>query len=767
MSELRKYGVIWIAAGIAVTGTLWFDRSGADVRGEDYAELLAAATERGLAYHTGTNAYAFASNALPSAVRWSDLYGKVMDAGRAMATNNGGPVLWLDASGELPEDGDYLVTGQQSWHVASTSLVPYTASGGNTATQTVYVWEPGAAVTNAADMLAAAGTLVPADGIWYWPGMETNRLPFAALCAGVSSNASLGIAWEHGNWWTRIGNGTNVYRYTAEVLKNFNDETVEFRPVAQFGYELDWPTNVVFAYGEKGWKSVGVRQRGIVYSGHSVGLYSVACDGRDTAYFAASDSGAPLSHTVSSKRLALAEEGSTTFTVRRPSVISSPVVTYITTVGGSNVQVEPSQLIYYPTNWSVPQTVTVTAPADGDDEHGAALIKLQTGAFSDYLVVSVEDGGDNPHFELNPDLLTTGKGDSAPEAVRILIQQTNGYVSCTQAISTQNLNQAKAVMSGMTRTVAILSPSALSFTNGIEASWSATTNISYESDEAEFPSDQSGTLYAAVKADILNGTSVTSAPTFWDAEGEWQIGQVRIWTQLLGETIVLHDSGDPPYHFESCDEIVYADADWRGIRLEGASLPYPSLYACASGYVASVSIYAAARCERVGVLVEVDPDRTAYELSDYSGTPFDLSGMASAASAMFMPCPSIANPENRRISAAAFDRYGYGSGGQQVRLHKIGTWLSPEVQPVFDLDFSTPSVSGDSPAEVAAAWTRYDETGSYSESYQLRQRVRDFSASVHISHFIVVVDWIWRHANDSVPYEPELWTPEWATTNAP
>jgi len=54
MSNFVKYGRYWIAAGIAVTGVLWFNRPlDPRIKGEDIADVFEAVQDLNVAYLTG------------------------------------------------------------------------------------------------------------------------------------------------------------------------------------------------------------------------------------------------------------------------------------------------------------------------------------------------------------------------------------------------------------------------------------------------------------------------------------------------------------------------------------------------------------------------------------------------------------------------------------------------------------------------------------------------------------------------------------------
>ena len=72
--------------------------------------------------------------------------------------------------------------------------------------------------------------------------------------------------------------------------------------------------------------------------------------------------------TVSASALTIYEGGNATFTVRPTVEPSAPVTVTLTSTDTSEATLDPASLTFSASNWTSPQTVTVTAPRDGEED---------------------------------------------------------------------------------------------------------------------------------------------------------------------------------------------------------------------------------------------------------------------------------------------------------------------------------------------------------------------------------------------------------------
>ena len=210
---------VLIAAGVAVTGTMFWER-GAALRGEDVAALNAEIARRAMWYRlTGeqhpSNTWDGADVKTGAALAWRALYGEPqgavpygggawhgMDGARMMALCESGP-LWLDAAAPRPADGDVIADCNAYYELASTS----TGSGYYGGTYEKETWRLTA--TNHADVLRSAAGRSGANAAW--PGLAATNAPLCRAWYGVDG------AGAAGDWWGVIGNGETNYKYACEA----------------------------------------------------------------------------------------------------------------------------------------------------------------------------------------------------------------------------------------------------------------------------------------------------------------------------------------------------------------------------------------------------------------------------------------------------------------------------------------------------------------------------------------------------------------------
>jgi hypothetical protein len=90
------------------------------------------------------------------------------------------------------------------------------------------------------------------------------------------------------------------------------------------------------------------------------------------------------------------EGGSTTFTVRLSEPATSDV--RVSVSSGTVIAASPASLTFTPSNWSVPQTVTLTSPEDADTTDQAAYVALQQGlgtpSYANSVLIPRQDDND-------------------------------------------------------------------------------------------------------------------------------------------------------------------------------------------------------------------------------------------------------------------------------------------------------------------------------------------------------------------------------------
>ena len=236
-------------AGVTITGVLWYGRTGREVRGEDVAECAAATWERATvpflfgdespSFSTTTMVYDVDGTAATATVSYAgDVYmvDSYIRRGDAAGSTRGVQLLaallrdsalfnyksvsvrWLDPGYAAPAHGDVLAGGVPYWYAESRPGEP----------QVDYYY---LAASNYTDGTSGLATVTPSVGNWYWstnstyvelpyllpyPAPETSSNSFP-LCGMFLWSGGAGAAG--GDWWSRNGLGTNVWRFSHESVE--------------------------------------------------------------------------------------------------------------------------------------------------------------------------------------------------------------------------------------------------------------------------------------------------------------------------------------------------------------------------------------------------------------------------------------------------------------------------------------------------------------------------------------------------------------------
>jgi hypothetical protein len=745
MANVRKYAPgVFVSLGIAIAGSWWLTRPGAYVRGEDVAEALGRVSEsQAVAYCLGADSPAWPSNTVTVYTSWDAVYTGFLVAGRNLATNAHASVLWLDATMPAPTNGQTVATCLPAWEAYSVTTNTWPGATNPPAPRVRYEWRLLDTVTNAADGLAATSTRqLPAAGVEpFPPDTALTNLPLCALVYGdatVGQPGRLTPAWTHGNWWTRAGLGIHPYLYACEAVAPLRAAfAIEAGTgytlatnTAQFGY-FDWQTPAYAVLDRDA--SAGIRAVAV----------SVSSYGYDDGWFVAAD--AP----VSAEPCETYNQG--TFDLRRffvgSGTLSFEVFPYPATFGqtrtiyftGERCTVSPASVTWR-TLYSK-RTINVTIP------FGAGVVRMtETNRPTGYVAV-INTNAVSP-WTLTP-VARSGEGSVA---VGLVAQPSGPVLLLDQYLRKSTLNQGAAVLTNLTRTVWVgdasaLSPSAVTnYSGGYYLQW--TTN-----DAPSQPGWLINAFEASGYAAIAEGSAATAAwdGTLVDAScslSRWDVG-------------TFLDYPEPQW-----DATMTFDAQYDSTVAYGCTLPYPSTYACASGYVARVAVYVLA-APRV-----VTAAPTAVNLATFGDYPvLEVDGAVSdfdayndlTFGAVSYLCPVPALPAapvqtiTRQDTAAETSPWPLSA-----RLSLVGEWTAPTAPPTFDLGVRVPQI----PADAARThhWKARDESG-FGDHQEMWQRT--FRHGVKVRRFVVVVDWAFKHLDTANPFAPSLYTPEWCATNTP
>ncbi|WP_156013383.1 beta strand repeat-containing protein [Thioalkalivibrio sp. HK1] len=273
--------------------------------------------------------------------------------------------------------------------------------------------------------------------------------------------------------------------------------------------------------------------------------------------------------TVSSLTLVLSEGSTKDFTVK---LTASPTggnvtVTISKSSGSNDVSFSPASLTFGASNWSTPQTVTVSAADDNDGVKDSASISLSASG-ADYVSIAGTnvkvDVSDNdvPGLTVNPSKLQQQEGKSKDFTVKLTTAPTGGNVSVTLS---------KTGSDDVT-----FSPSSLTFT---PSNWGSTQNVSVSAaqdddaadDVANISLSASGGDYVDVTGsigiDVSDDDSQeidTSASTLGIAEGGEKDFTVRLTSEPVGGDVIVTVTKSGSVSVTSSPaNLTFSDSNWN------------------------------------------------------------------------------------------------------------------------------------------------------------------------------------------------------------
>ena len=160
------------------------------------------------------------------------------------------------------------------------------------------------------------------------------------------------------------------------------------------------------------------------YDGHAVSIASVTATEQDDDRHGI---------TVSPTALAVPEGGSRTFSVVLNTRPTARVWVAASIAGDPDLGMSPSARWFFPSNWNVPQTFTVSAAEDVDARDGTATITFEARGIDDgYRGISItpvtvtEEDDDTPGITVTPTTLSIPEGESRSYTVVLNTPPTSG-----------------------------------------------------------------------------------------------------------------------------------------------------------------------------------------------------------------------------------------------------------------------------------------------------------------------------------------------------
>lgn len=714
--SLKKYGCIFVSAGIAITGALLWDNNNRRALAESEAELLAAAVERRqIAYAFGDAVPYFSSNNVVGPRKdWRVIYGKTMAEARDMITNNTKQVLWVEPDAAI-EDGDIIASGGGTYYI---ELTPR-----SNAYLVVY-----SGATNATTLFNSTGSHIADPRYTYMPDVGTNDvLPVATKFFGHDTRPSTApIFGGANNWWPAIGIDTNIYKYGCEHWRGIEGVDIAVTPVGGAGF-TNTASSLHLPYPALSSSALSVISTGTNLNSINAQLYKLSSPLKDDAYIVASDgasSGLNTAIKPAAKHLTIAAGSYVDLSISLAADPGANAYVYCSVIG-DGLSLGGSTLYWIYPAWDTSRAMRIYAGSREGDS--AAIVRLQYSRQPNiyhYIAVKIEANGDND-IQASPVLSSITKGATAPISIKVA-PSTNITLAVSHRVATNNIMQAKAALQSLQRTMVVLPASALSYTNHTSMRYgyahSQSTNLSAVLSFADgLARHNAGPYYTDVQ---------TNTVAF---EGDLAFIEARI---------TAHDQSV----FVPSSSYTY-DHYYILHSLTGCSVAYPCDYAYASNYVARVHVYlciAPLLCQRFETNypddLYGDPDLISAQLHDNQPWYYEAYGYGVWAGKY-----SSRNDVTTTVPGNQLGHPKYVVATDKLAAYRLVQVLdehSPTERPTFYLgseignyNFSFSSKSDFQTQELS--YRNGDSIIFDGYYYHANQ--------ISIKYIVVVVDWAWQH----------------------
>jgi hypothetical protein len=137
-----------------------------------------------------------------------------------------------------------------------------------------------------------------------------------------------------------------------------------------------------------------------------------------------------LNFITDTNRVLVPEGGTAQFTVQLSAQPSSEVTAAVSLESGDpDITVDPETLTFNESNWSTPQTVTLAAARDNDEENGTATISISAADIETKRITAEEVDNYSPGFETDKNELIIIEGQSGEFRVKLSDQPTSDIIA--------------------------------------------------------------------------------------------------------------------------------------------------------------------------------------------------------------------------------------------------------------------------------------------------------------------------------------------------
>ena len=767
---------VFVFGTVSATALLWYARVSPVPQVSDVARLEAALDMRlTVGYLTGTNAPAWPSNTVSSVPSWDVMYRKILCVARdTMVTNAAGLpcILWLDPTIAPPADGDTIARAETQWYKLAEFTNEYSNPSFGPLIQESYRLTP---YTNSVDDIPTTATrlktagvtnmLFIPDGTHYHLSeytvprlLASNNFPLGELFYSKPST-NMPASWTGGSIWPRIGLGTNNYKLACEF---YPVERLTVTKLGGAGFEVltnafEFPalhpsnsfavviTNTMDKYDPK--KLYGGSAWRVTSSDNSRETAYFTCSAQSAQYPSAwgcTISGDASSAFGSGTTIPRGGTGMADFTLLQTG--RTQYVFSVTYFGGIIAQAGIIT-VACATNVNPSASFSFTAVATDDTGAGGFNVTWQedpdytlSQAFYITATRAVHEGVSiTPNYNSPP--MYFGASRTYAGGVPAV---TNVVMATNRQLKTNDLSDAATIITNLTRSVYICDWSALSGTCTNFTASGTWTNFMRSVTVSNTPTYESPSFPSLRSLAFANlGPTSTNSGTF---DGE--LASIAV---SIERTCQIAQTAGAGAKYK-ITEYATSHSESSQSRMYGCSLPYPSDYACRSGLVSKVTVFAVCRAYGYSTLngfttTEYSPMLThTLTVDGYIGTPDDWQSLDFGLVSCVGGWPSSSVPTAWTETFGADYQDLFYRQPSVLKLAKVYEISNPTASPVFDFavdDAVWPDAS--LLPYQHDYWVSYNE---WKEDYGWDDNTGDdslaeWTARLDVLFFVVVVDWNW------------------------
>ena len=762
---------VLVAAGIAITGTMFWERDAA-LRGEDVAALNAEIHKRTMwsrmtGDQTPTN--------LPwqsqlwdikvgHGLAWKALYGEAlgvepypvftpsqwayqwygMNGARALALQDAaGAPLWLDASKPAPADGDVIADCNSFFYMHSAQEKTNHCGG----VYTEEYWKLTA--SNHVDKLATAAGRSGNNKTW--PGVAPTNAPICKRWYGVETKSD-----NEQDWWQTIGNGSTNYLFDCEVFPYVSLDKV-------YGGPCNMPTNRFYISESNETATIKIclpgsndMPRATVWrTRHRPGE---DCDGAEQHIAIWCGKQQPFEEIYTTTPVYTLAEGGWTrlefYTRTHPNDMPEGVTNMIDfdiVYHSGNLHAEP-----YPNHplWHMQykghprgdtRMVYVTSSNDNDTADSVIVWRVgYLGKSYEFVIYSPDTNpGGVRDLKIEPATKQIWKNfdDSTFASTLTLGKNMATWPPYTgRATVKKNLSQGYNVITNLTRSMMFFAPNAVTYDPTNSVKWygygydASNTTVQMSAKLSEVWSEAVGSPEAYGISATLPAGNVAVCGGWADVSFSKKEG----------------DGGSAGYY---SDKLWNASASVEWYDLKDCCLPWPCAAAYETGAVARVEVFAAL----VPALpFNSPPHPFAWLPCEGEGASrFSYTGPTLAPAYGLLSWARLPEIEYKAASASYTKTVRIEHGARAtvpLRLTSVAEESNPSSNVVFNLDFRPGSLDVSGAEFCSRGYTIVDEDDEnwwYSEDYE----DLDASPFIYLAGWVVVVDWNWDFDKTAEPPE--------------